>query len=196
MSTTSYFLDKTQDILEILQGRLTWFETTKEPPANSPIKDLERVKLDYELIEFKSKATEELVKMARRTKIVCTNLCRKVPTNYNRCQTSIKKRLDELPKHEEYLKQLQARLQEDELGIQLIKSLDEKVLRTVIAHETVSNHLLEDQLQLIPARVANIKSQVSKHEVTIRFLEPSEFETIVTNANIWNQFINEVVGPT
>ena len=39
VSTTSYFLDMTQDILEILQGRLTWLETTKEPPADAPINE-------------------------------------------------------------------------------------------------------------------------------------------------------------
>ena len=44
--------------------------------------------------------------------------------------------------------------------------------------------------------MANIKAQVANHEVTIRFLETSEFETIVTDANTWKQFINEVVGPT
>ena len=66
----------------------------------------------------------------------------------------------------------------------------------MIAHEAVSNHLLEYQLRLIPARMANIIAQVAKHEVTIRFLKPSEFETIVTDANTWKQFINEVAGPT
>ena len=67
-------------------------------------------------------------------------------TTYNRCQTSANKRLEELLEHEEYLKQLQVRWQEDELGIQLIKSLDEKALKTVIAQAAVSNHLLEDQI--------------------------------------------------
>ena len=62
MSTKAYSLDRTQDILEILQGCLMQLETTKEPPADEPIKDLERVKLEYELIEFWSKAAEELVK--------------------------------------------------------------------------------------------------------------------------------------
>ena len=65
---------------------------------------------------------------------------------YNYFQTSAKKRLDGLLEHEEYLKQLQARWQEDELGIQLIKSLDEKVLRIVITQEAVGNHLLEDKI--------------------------------------------------
>ena len=158
LSTTSHFKDKTEDILEILQGCLTWLETTKEPLANAPIKDSERVKLEYKLIEFGNKAVEELVKAAQRTKGVCTKFYRKVLITYKHFQTSEKKRLEELPKHEEYFKQLQARWQEDELGIQLIKSLDEKVLRTVIAQAAVSNHLLEDQLQLILARMANIKA--------------------------------------
>ena len=70
------------------------------------------------------------------------------------------------------------------------------MLKTAIAQAAVSSHLLEDQLHLIPARVANIKAQVAKHEVTIRFLEPSEFETIVANANIWKKFINDVAGYT
>ena len=82
------------------------------------------------------------------------------------------------------------------MGIQLVKNLDEKVLKTVIAQEAVSNHLLEDQIRLIPSRVSNIKSQVAKHEVTIRFLEPSKFETIGADANIWKQFINDVAGST
>ena len=196
ISTASYFLHRTQDILEILQGRLTWLETTKEPPVNAPIKDSERVKLEYELVEFGNKAAEELVKEAWRTERVCTEFCRKVLTTYNRCQTSAKKRLDKLPKHEEYLKQLQVRWQEDELGIQLIKSLDEREMRIVIAQAAVRNHILEDQLRLIPSRMEYIKSQVANHEFTIRFLEPSEFETIVRDANVWKQFINEVVGTT
>ena len=106
VSTTSYFLDRTQDILEILQGCLTWLETTKEPPANAPIKDLETVKLDYELIEFGSKAVKEMVKAIRKTKAICTELCRKFLTTYNRFQTSARRRLEELPDHEGFLKQL------------------------------------------------------------------------------------------
>ena len=79
---------------------------------------------------------------------------------------------------------MQERCQEDEQGIQLVKGLDEKVLKTAIAQVAVSSHLLEDQLRLIPAKVENIKSQFSKHEITIRFLEPSGFKTIAIDANI------------
>ena len=44
--------------------------------------------------------------------------------------------------------------------------------------------------------MANIKAQVAKHEVIVRFLETSEFKTIVADANAWEQFINEVGMPT
>ena len=104
--------------------------------------------------------------------------------------------LEELPEHEGFLKQLQVRWLEDEQSIQLVKGLDEKVLKTVIAQAAVSSNLLEYQLRLIPARVANIKSQVAKHEITIRFLEPSGFEIIERNKIIWKKFINDVNGST
>ena len=70
------------------------------------------------------------------------------------------------------------------------------MLKTAIAQAEVSSHLLEDQLWLIPARVENIRSQIAKHEITIKFLEPSGFETIATYANIWKKFINDVARST
>ena len=90
--------------MEILQRRLTWLETTKELPENELIKDSERVKLEYELIRFGNNAAEELITATHRTKGVCTEICRKVLTTYNHCQTYSKKRIDELPEHEENLK--------------------------------------------------------------------------------------------
>ena len=44
--------------------------------------------------------------------------------------------------------------------------------------------------------MVNIKSQAAKHEITIIFLEPSGFETIATDANVWKKFINDQAGPT
>ena len=63
-----------------------------------------------------------------------------------------------MPKHEIFLKQLQERCCEDKQAIQLVKRLDEEVLKTEIAHATVSSHFLKDQLRLIPTRVVSIKS--------------------------------------
>ena len=77
-----------------------------------------------------------------------------------------------------------------------MEKLDEEVLKTEIAHEIVSSHLLEDQLHLIPSRVAGVKAQAAKHEITIRFLEPSGFENIAADANTWRKFMNEQVEPS
>ena len=90
-----------------------------------------------------------------------------------------------------FLKQLQERCSEDEQAIQQVKELDEKILKTEITHAAMSVHLLEDQLRLIPSRIAGVKSQAAKHEITIRFLEPSSFENIAAEENAWRKFMNE-----
>ena len=52
--------------------------------------------------------------------------------------------------HEEHLKQLHDRLQKNELSIQLIKGLNEKVIKSMESQAVVSNFLLEYQLQVTP----------------------------------------------
>ena len=39
LDTTSYFVDRSQDILEVLAGRIVRIETNKETPAELPAKD-------------------------------------------------------------------------------------------------------------------------------------------------------------
>ena len=95
-----------------------------------------------------------------------------------------------------FFKQLQERCNEDEQSIQQVKELDEKILKTEITHADVSIHLLEDQLRLIPSRIAGVKAQVAQHEITIRFLEPSGFENIAADANVWRKFMNEQARPS
>ena len=46
---------------------MTWLETNKEPFADTPIKYLDTIKLEYDLIKFVSKA-KELVKTVRKRK--------------------------------------------------------------------------------------------------------------------------------
>ena len=105
-------------------------------------------------------------------------------------------RLQEFIEHEEHLKQLNNKLQEDELNIQLVKGLDTKVVKTLVPQAAVSNCLLEYLLRVTPTRVADIKGQLAKHEVIVIFLELTEFETIASDASAWKQFINSLIGPT
>ena len=75
-------------------------------------------------------------------------------------------------------------IQEDELNIQLIKGLDAKVIKSLVAEAAISKCLLEYLLRVTLSREAYIKGQLSKHEVTVRFLEPIEFEIIASDASI------------
>ena len=56
------------------------------------------------------------------------------------------------------MKYLHDRIQEDELHIHLVKGLNEKVVKGLVAQYAVSNFLLEDQLRVTPQRVVEIKS--------------------------------------
>ena len=58
VGTTSYILDRTQDILEILKGRMVWVETNKEPPIDPSVKYQQTLKQEYELMEFTSNIVE------------------------------------------------------------------------------------------------------------------------------------------
>ena len=87
VSTTSYFLGRTQDILETLRGRMAWVEVNKEYPVDIFVKYQETMKQEYEMIDFASKAAEELKKAVKRTQGACAEFCRRVLLTYNRCHT-------------------------------------------------------------------------------------------------------------
>ena len=59
LDTTSYFLDRSQDILEILTGRMVWTETNKESPTELAVKDQQILKQEYDLLEFVINVAEE-----------------------------------------------------------------------------------------------------------------------------------------
>ena len=44
LDTTLYFVDRSQDILEVLVRRIVWIETNKETPAELPVKDRQSLK--------------------------------------------------------------------------------------------------------------------------------------------------------
>ena len=126
----------------------------------------------------------------------CAKLFKKMLITHNKCLNPLAQRLQEFPEHEEHLKQLNDKLQEDELNIKLVKGLDTKVVKSLVAQAVVSNCLLEDLLRVTPATVADIKGQLAKHEVTVRFLEPTKFETIASDASSQKQFIDSLTRST
>ena len=143
LDTTSYFVDRSQDILQILIGRIVWIETNEETPAELPVKDRQSLKQDYDLLEFAINTAEEFKKMVKKTRGACAEYCRSVLVTYNRCQVAAKRRLDAILEHELFIEQLRSRYEEDEQKIQQVKDLDDQILKNAVTHAAVSIHLLE-----------------------------------------------------
>ena len=99
METTSYFVDKSQDILEVLTGRIVRIEINGEIPVDLPAKDQRSLKQDYDLLEFAINTVEEFKKAVRKTRGACTKYCRRVSVTYNRCQVATEQILEALPEH-------------------------------------------------------------------------------------------------
>ena len=93
LDTTSYFLDKYQDILEIPTRRIVWVETNEEPPIELPVKDWYILKQDYDLLDFAINIAEEFKKTIKKKTGACAEYCRRVLVTYNRCQVSAEKKI-------------------------------------------------------------------------------------------------------
>ena len=85
LETTSYFVDRSQDILEILTVRMTRLENNEESPAELPKKDQQALKWDYNLVEFAINTAKDFKKEVKKTKGLCTQFFRRLLNTYNRC---------------------------------------------------------------------------------------------------------------
>ena len=99
METSSYFVDRSQDILEVLTARMERLETNEEAPAELPSKDQQALRQDYDLLEFSINTVEEFKKAIRKTKGACTEFFRRLLITYNRCQVEAEQRIDAFPDH-------------------------------------------------------------------------------------------------
>ena len=71
LDTTSYFVDKSQDILEVLTRRIVWIETNEETSVELLAKDRHSLKQDYDLLEFAINTVEEFKKAVKKMKGLC-----------------------------------------------------------------------------------------------------------------------------
>ena len=109
LDTTSYFVDRSQDILEVLTGRIVWLETNEETLAELPTKDRHSLKQDHDLLEFAINIAEEFKKTVKKTRGACTEYCKRVLVTYNRIQVVAEHRLDAISEHELFTELLQSR---------------------------------------------------------------------------------------
>ena len=66
-AVASKFKDITQEIMETLQGHLTWLETNTEHPENTPVKIPENLQIEYDIVNFSSRAAERLTEAVEKT---------------------------------------------------------------------------------------------------------------------------------
>ena len=85
METSSYFVDKSQDILEVPTGRMTRLEANEEIPTDLTAKYQQGLRQGYDLLEFAINTAEEFKKAVKKTKGACTEFCRRLLITYNRC---------------------------------------------------------------------------------------------------------------
>ena len=158
LETSSYFVDRSQDILEVLTGRMARLEANEEAPAELPSKDQQALRQYYDLLEFSINTAEEFKKVVKKTRGACAELFRRLLITHNRCQVEADQRMDAFPDHSLFLEILQRRYHEDEKRIQHIKVLDEHTLRNKVDHSMISVQLLEYQLLLSAAMIEVIKN--------------------------------------
>ena len=99
-------MDRSQDILEVLTGRIARLEANEEIPADLPAKDQQGLKQDYDLLEFAINTAEEFKKAVKKTKGACTEFCRRLLITYNRCQVATEQRMDTFLDHDLFIEML------------------------------------------------------------------------------------------
>ena len=52
LETSSYFVDRSQDVTKVLETRMTRLENNEETPVELPSKDRRALQQDYDLLEF------------------------------------------------------------------------------------------------------------------------------------------------
>ena len=83
LETASYFVDRSQDILEVLTTRIARAKNDEEAPAELPSKDKQALKRDHDLIEFAINTAEDFQKTVKKTKGACTEFFRRALVTYN-----------------------------------------------------------------------------------------------------------------
>ena len=67
IKTSSYFVDRSQDVLEVLNARTTRPEDDAEIPAELSVKDHQTLRRDHNLVDFSISTAEYFKKTVKRT---------------------------------------------------------------------------------------------------------------------------------
>ena len=120
IETSSYFVYRSQDVLEVLNARMERPEDDAEIPGELPAKDHQTLRRDHSLVEFAISTAEDFKKVVRRTQVACSEYFKRFLNAYNRFQTEAELRFQEFPDHEAFVDILQKGHQDAEARTQQI----------------------------------------------------------------------------
>ena len=72
IETSSYFVDRSQDVLEVLNARMARPEDDAKIPRELLVKDHQTLRKDHSLVEFSISTAEDFKKAVRRTQVACS----------------------------------------------------------------------------------------------------------------------------
>ena len=152
--------------------------------------------MELALLNFSNKSTTSLSTKIEKNIEKCNEFYKKMCSTHNKCQAAATNQVQDFPDKYQHLKNLQDKLQTDDESIQKIKSIREEEIRVWVIQTLVHKNLFEDLFMQTMSKVKEIESQLSKHEVAARFLEPVDYQVINDEAHAWSVFIKKPVRPT
>ena len=152
--------------------------------------------MELVILNLGTKSIVGLNKVIDKTLEKCNEFYKRMCSTHNKCQVSVDTQVPYFPTRYQHLKNLQDRLQTGEESISKIKSIGEESIGVWIVQALVHKHLFEDLLIQRSPKLREIESQLSKHEIDARVLEPVDYRVISEESQAWGVFIKKPVGPT
>ena len=171
-----------------MKNQLAWIGANLTFPANMPQKTTGSLKMEVAILNFGCKAAAILNTAIDRTIKKCTEFYKGMCPIHNQCMNLADTQDQVFPVREEHLKNLQERLLKGEESISKLEIVSEEATGIWILQASSHKHLLEELLSSNAPKVKEIESQLSKHEVVVRVLEPAEYRVINEEAQAWNCF--------
>ena len=141
-----------------------------------PQKTLGSIKMELEILNFGCKLVVRLNKTIDKTIDKCTEFYKGMCLIHHQCQILVGTPEKDFPAREQHLKNLQDRLQTGEDTISKIECISEESFRVWIVQISVHKNLFEELLSQNTPKVKDIESQLSKHEIAARVLDPAEYQ--------------------
>ena len=134
--------------------------------------------MELAILNFGYKSAVRLNTSIDKTIEKCTDFDKGMCSIHHQCQVLAGNPKQDFPAREQHLKNLQDRLQTGEESTSQIECISEEAIGVWIIQVLAHKHLFEELLGQNAPKVKEIESQLSKHEIAVRVLEPAKYRII------------------